>query len=91
MKYTHAHMHTATHALTQVGWLADKVDRRMLLFIVVVVGEAPCLATVRRACVCMWVGEGVEGGRRSRGVANSSVGGEGHGLGAACHRTSATH
>lgn len=33
------------HLSQQAGILADKVNRRNLLFIVVVLGEAPCLAT----------------------------------------------
>lgn len=34
---------STSHA--QVGWLTDKVNRRNLLFAVVVMGEAPCLCT----------------------------------------------
>lgn len=59
----------------QVGWLADSTNRRNLLFWVVVMGEAPCLATywvrawcvraafvgVRAVCVrvCNWGGGGM--------------------------------
>lgn len=35
---------TICHA--QVGWLADKMNRVHLMFVVVLLGEAPCLATM---------------------------------------------
>ncbi len=42
----------------QVGWLADKVNRVRLLFVVILIGCTPCLLTywVGNLCVVVWMG-----------------------------------